>query len=265
MWHAARKASAALFVLMTFSRATNAAPAMHRFEPTDLELEDPGTVEVDLQLAATSGDRTATFRTGAGRLYAPDYEIDVGLSSRLELDFDGAFSLDPMRGGGTKLTASEPFWSSVKVGLLDLRDVGPAHAAAFGLQLGPRLPFGSDLHGVGYELIALANLDFGRAHLVFNAGGLVDPANGSERTRPRAAIGGVDVTVDLDPSKRWSFQGELGGGYFFAGSPHQLATTGGVAYDTGKMQWSLLTLISLQGPSDRVGLLLGLAPRIDVF
>lgn len=254
-----RTAFVALCVGVASSQSAQAASLRPRFEPTDLELEDIGTIEADLQIGPTSGDATS------GRLYAPDYEIDVGLSSRVELDVDGAFALEPLRRGRTAFAVGEPLWTSVKLGLLDIRDVGPARAAAFGVQLGPRLPLGSDQRGVGYALLTLAGLELGRAHLIFNAGALVDPAPRETRARPCAVVGGVDATIDLDASKRWSFVAALGGGYYVADFPHQLTATGGVAFDTGSTQWSVVTLVSPVGGSDRVGLLLGLSSRWKIF
>lgn len=252
-------------LLAAAAPSADAAPIRRRFEPTDLELEVPGTVEIDVQVGATSGERVGAGRNRGGRLFAPDYEIDIGLTSRVEVGIDGALAVQPLRDGQAKLTLGEPLWSSVKLGLLDVHDVGPANAAALGLQLGPRLPLGGGYHGVGYELVTLSALDVAGVRFVFNAGGLVDPAAAGGRTRPHAVVGGVDVIVNLDVRKRWSFIGELGGGYYFGGAPHQLAATGGVAYDTGSMQWSLVTLFTLVGPADRVGLLLGMAPRWKLF
>lgn len=258
-------AASLLFSLFVATSRAGAATVARRFEPTDLELENPGTVELDMQFGATSGTRAEPSSNRSGRFFAPDYEIDIGLSSRFELDIDGAFAFAPLRDGTTKLVVGEPLWTSMKIGVLDLRNLGPAHAAAFGFQVGPRLPLGTDLRGIGFEVLTLTGIELETVHFVVNAGALLDPASADTRERPVAAVGGIDMAVDLEPTKHWSFAGELGGGYYFGGAPHQLTATGGVAYDTGTMQWSLSTLITLVGPDDRVGLLLGFAPKLRLF
>lgn len=249
-----------LVSLLVASRA-EAATLRPRFEPTDLELEKPGVVEVDMQFGATSGDGSA------GRLYLPDYEIDVGLLPRLELDVDGAFALEPLRYAKAGPAFGEPLWASFKIGLVDVKDAGLARAAAVGLQIGPRLPVGAGLRGTGYEALVLAGADLGAAHLVFNAGGLVDPAGTTSlRTHAAAALAGVDVELDLwGESSPWSILGEVGAAHYFARLPDQLALTAGIAYDAGWAQWSLVTLVAPIGVSDRAGVLLGFSPKLRVF
>jgi hypothetical protein len=241
----------------------DAASLRPRFEPTDLELEKPGIVEIDMQVGLTSGDAST------GRLYLPDWEIDVGLLPRLELDIDGAFALEPLRYGTAGPAFGEPLWASFKIGLVDLKDVGPARAAALGLQIGPRLPVGAGLRGTGYEALVLAGVDLGAAHLVFNAGGLVDPASTTSLTHATAALAGVDVELDLwGASSPWSVLVEAGGAHYFsnfAALPDQLAFTAGLAYDAGWAQWSIVSLVAPVGVSDRAGVLLGFSPRIGPF
>jgi len=66
-----------------------AAPALARphvrrhFEPTDLELEEPGTTELDLEIGHMRGQ-------DAARVITPDFEVDLGLAKWLEIDVDGA-------------------------------------------------------------------------------------------------------------------------------------------------------------------------------
>src|SRR3989442_1722448 len=52
------------------------------FEPTDLELEQPGMLEVDLQFGVIRS-------RGPARVVVPDFEVDVGILPNLELDIDG--------------------------------------------------------------------------------------------------------------------------------------------------------------------------------
>lgn len=261
-----RRALRVVFAVALVATApTNAGASSFRprFEPTDLELEDPGTLELDLQVGPTTGDH------GAGRFFLPDYELDVGLLPRFEIDVDGAAALEPLSPGNggdkTRLAIGEPLWTSAKVGLFDLKDVGPLDGTALGLQLGPRLPLAKDLRGAGYEALALVGLDRGAIHVVLNAGGLVDPAVSGARRRPFGVLGGVDLAIDLDAAKRWSLTGEAGGGYYLAEYPKQLTLTAGAAWDTAPMALSLIALYTPIGDADRFGVLAGVAPKITLF
>lgn len=255
-----RQLAGLAWITVSVALSTREAAAAHvrpRFEPTDLELEDPGTVELDTQFGPSTGD------SGDGRVFVPDYEIDLGLTERVELDFDGVLALEPLR-TRTHLVIGEPSWLSTKIGLLDVKDVGPAQAAALGVQLGPRLSLGSDLHGVGYQALALAGLAAGPAQFVFNVGGGVDPAASGTNRRPYGAVGGVDITMDLDRHKRWQFLGEIGVSYYFAEYPKQLTTTAGFSRTIGCVDVSLIALAST-GNADRWGTLLGISPKFSLF
>ncbi len=258
-----RAAAVAIFAALDLVGAgAHATSFRPRFEPTDLELEDPGTLELDLQLGPTTGDQ------GAGRFFLPDYELDVGLLPRFELDVDGAVALEPLSpepGAKTRLAIGEPLWTSAKIGIADVKDVGALDAAALGLQLGPRLPLAKDLRGAGYEALALLGLDRGNIHVVVNAGGLVDPRVGSARRRPLGFVGGLDLVLDVDEAKRWSLLGEAGGGYYVAEYPKQLTLTGGAAWDAGPATLSVIALYTPIGDADRLGALVGVSPKIKLF
>src|SRR5438552_2278800 len=71
------------------------------FEPTDLELEDPGVSEVDLQVGVIRGQ-------GPWRLVVPDFEIDLGILRNLELDVDGAYALEAPGPGSFKFENAAP-------------------------------------------------------------------------------------------------------------------------------------------------------------
>ena len=77
---------------MTFGvTLAEARPTRPRFEPTDLELENPGVLDVDLQLGYI--DATPT-----GRVVLPDVELDLGIARNFELDVDATYALDPTGG-----------------------------------------------------------------------------------------------------------------------------------------------------------------------
>ena len=72
--------------------ARPASAAKHHFEPTDLDLQDPGLVELDLQLGFARAD-------GPWRAVLPDAELNLGLSDRVEIDVDFALGVEgPERG-----------------------------------------------------------------------------------------------------------------------------------------------------------------------
>src|SRR5436190_20858536 len=71
------------------------------FEPTDLELEDPGTMEADLQLGFVRGK-------DAGRVVIPDVELDLGLTRVVELDLDGAYAIEGPQSGSFSFDHAAP-------------------------------------------------------------------------------------------------------------------------------------------------------------
>src|SRR5450432_1158248 len=71
------------------------------FEPTDLELEDPAVVEVDLQAGLVRSQ-------GPWRLVVPDLELDVGLLRWLEFDLDAAYALNESPPGSFKFDDPAP-------------------------------------------------------------------------------------------------------------------------------------------------------------
>lgn len=130
--------------------ATTAHAGKHpRFEPTDLELEDPGTAEIDLQLGVVRGQ-------DLWRVMMPDFELDLGVLSNVELDLDGAYAIED---GAHQLP--DNLWLSVKLGLADWHDAVAQHAWAIGVQAGPKLPIAPDNHGVGVEGLALVGYTAG--------------------------------------------------------------------------------------------------------
>jgi hypothetical protein len=248
--------AAALSVLL----ATSAAGAVkRRFEPTDLELEDAGVLEADIQVGPVQSD-------GPMRIVFPDAEIDLGLAPNIELDVDFTLGLEgPLRGPySVDHTVTDNTWIAAKLGLLDVRDPAAGTAWALGVQLGPKLPLAGDARGTGYEALFLVGRTMGRWHLVLNAGGLVDPGADISRKRPIGAVAGLDLQVDLPHDV--AILGEIGTVLYVSGDPHELAGTLGVQWSpTATLDLSVVGLVGLPPGSDRYGLLLGVARKFQLW
>ena len=241
--------------------ATSAYAGKHpRFEPTDLELENPGTIELDLQLGPMRGP-------DAWRLVAPDFELDVGILPNIELDLDGAYAVEGGVAGGPTFfdhSAPENLWLSAKLGIADWHDDATRTGWAIGVQLGPKLPVATDAHGVGFEGLVLFGRNDGRYHVVLDAGALVDPHDG-DAPRPVGIEGGIDLEIEIVPD-RWSVLGELGGIYFTSADDDQLATTAGIQYSvTSSIDLSIVGLLGLAAGSDRYGVLFGFSPKLALW
>jgi hypothetical protein len=253
-----RPCAYAVAVLMVMAASPARARAVRRlFEPTDLELEDPGRLEIDGQLGIVRGPE-------AFRLTAPDMEVDLGLPHGFELDLDGALSFEAQgeRALAFDHAAADNLWFGIKTGMVTWTDAGAAWA--IGLQIGPKLPLAPDAHGLGIEALALAGFHVGGTHLMMNAGGLVDPAIGGSG-RPIGLEGGIDLEQELIPD-RWSLTGELGGIYFHSEDPHQLTGTIGLTWAPSQtIALSLVLLAGVLPGNDRYGVLLGLSPTIALW
>lgn len=241
--------------------ASRAYAARHpRFEPTDLELEHAGTLEIDVQLGFVRGQ-------DASRLVMPDFELDLGILAHVELDLDGAYAIEGAPAGGPALLdhqAPDNLWPSVKVGLADWHDAIAQRAWAIGVQAGPKLPLASGNHGVGVEGLALVGHADGRLHVVLDLGGLVDP-RGDTTGRPKGIEGGVDLEVEVIPDA-WSVLGELGGVHYVSADADQLAVTAGVQYSPdARVDLSLVAMVGLASGSDTFGLLFGISPKLAVW
>src|SRR5262249_49841614 len=141
-------------------RAAAARPVRHRFEPTDLEMEEPGVLDIDVQFGPVQGPSSS-------RLVAPDFELDLGIARHVELDVDGAYAFDEY----------DPVWLSLKLSV-----------GWLGVQLGPKLPVGSQ-DGIGAEALVLASAHAGACTGVVNLGAFVDPAPAGASARPVAVQG----------------------------------------------------------------------------
>lgn len=249
----------AAVVLFAAGEARAAGPARPRFEPTDLELEKPGTTELDMQFGTLWGDGPAGLR-----LTLVDFELDLGLLPNVELDVDGAFALNNIDATSPQ-ASGEALWTSVKLGFVDRRNAAGSSAVSFGAQLGPRIATLGG-YGAGYEAIALLGLYEDRTHVVLNGGAILDAGASHGSTRPFSVVAGVDLDLDLDATNRWSLLGELAVGYFPVVYPNEFTMTAGFGFSPNKnLSFSLIVLGGFVPGADRVGLLFGVAPKTSLW
>jgi hypothetical protein len=262
---------AVVVVVVLFARAAEAKRGVRPlFEPTDLELEDPGIVEIDLQGGLVRSQ-------GPWRLVLPDLELDVGLLRWLEFDLDAAYALNDSPPGSFKFTDPAPdnLWPAAKVGLWDWVDEGPdglpataddVVAWALGAQVGPKIPVAPGSHGLGFEALLLVGHVIRKAHFVLNVGAFVDPSPAAGASRPVGLELGLDFDRDLDASGHYQVTAELSGVRFLSSDPHQLLATAGLAWSpTPATQLSIVGLYGFLEGSDRYGALLGLTKKLGFF
>jgi len=234
------------------------------FEPTDLEMERAGTLDVDLQLGLM---REAQNWRGS----VPDFEVDFGLAPGVELDLDGAYHVDGAHqeedGAHDAQGSFDNLWVAAKLGLYDSRVPGQSRAWAVGVQVGPKLPLAADARGLGAEALLLFSETWGSHQLVVNGGGFVDPADGASTARSRGMEGGLDLNLDTG-AKGLAVTGELGGVHFLPGSTEkdQLHATAGLSWAANDhLDLSLIGLVGLLGGGERGGVLVGVSPKFDVW
>jgi len=251
----------AVALLLALPAAPAAARSRRRlFEPTDLELEAPGVLEVDAQVGLIRGN-------DAYRLVLPDLEIDLGLPAGFELDLDSSFALEGPDDGSFTYdhVLRDNVWLAAKTGFAAWNDPVEDVAWAIGMQLGPKLPLARGAHGLGVEALALAGVHRRSVQLMLNLGSLIDPAASDGAPRPAGLEGGLDLSVDLVPDV-WALTAELGGIVFYSPDPHQLNATLGLEWAPSQ-RWtlSLVALAGLLSGSDRYGLLLGVSPKLRLL
>ena len=256
----AGRAATLVATALAFAAGDASAGARSRplFEPTDLELEEAGVVQLDTQFGMM---RSAD---GPSRLIVPDVELDIGLARNVELDIDASYAIEGPDAGPFALDHAAPdnVWVAAKVGLLDVRNLAAHTAWALGVQLGPKLPVAHGTSRLGAEGLLLVGRTMGRAHLVLNVGGLVDPYV-EDTGRARGYEAGLDFAVDLDAQGTWSLLAELGGVRFVSDDASQLhATLGASVSATEWLDLSATGLVGLLEGGDRLGLLFGVSPKL---
>jgi len=246
-------------VLVT-STASVASAALKRhfpaFEPTDLELEAPHTVELDTQFGVMFRD--AAPKT---RFFVPDFEVDYGLTGRVELDVDGAVALD--YDGGRLTPSADPLWTAVKIGFIADRDPSDERRVwTAGAQLGPRWGLtGSTSRGAGFGAVLLLARMAPPWHVIANAGAVLEPLDTTAAGRSGGILGGLDLDYDLDRDDQFSLVAELAGTYSLGPDASDLHTTLGI--DMSGLSWLDVSLVAFYGVlngGDRAGVFLGLSP-----
>lgn len=249
---------AALAAVLLATNGSAFAASHHRhFEPDDLELEEPGTLDVDLQAGPVWG----TSASG-NHLLLPDFEIGLGLTDDVELDVSGTFALD--RENGQRHVTGDPLWIAAKLGVFDARD-SHGNVWAVGLELGPRLPT-IDAAGVGYGALGLLGFTHRGLALVLNAGTLIDPGASLSEEHPTSLLLGLDLNAELDRKGAWSAQSELGFVHYLSSDPDELAFTLGATYAVNpRLDVSVMALTGFLAHSDHAGLLLGVSPQFGLW
>jgi len=244
---------AVALLLMLLSGAAAARPVRPLFEPTDLEMEQPGVLDVDLQIGVVRGADTGPYR-----VVTPDFELDVGILSWLELDIDGTYAVDE-----DAHAVPDNLWVSAKIVAAGARSPVTGRAFGLGLQIGPKLPVAPGSSGVGVEGLALIGGLLGRTQAVLNFGGFIDPdPDGTGRDEGIEA--GLDLEIHL--SGPWSLLGELSGISFVSHDPDQLISTAGIKWSPREsFDLSLVALWGYLDGSDRWGLLLGVSPKFRLL
>jgi hypothetical protein len=241
--------------------ATARARARPLFEPTDLEWEDTGVAELDLQFGAVRSP-------GPWRFVIPDFELDFGIHHNIELDLDGAYAVSGPDSGAFSLDHSVPdsLWPSVKVGLWNDHDHDRSRSRAVGIQVGPKLPVAPGAHGLGGEALLVLGGSRGGLNLVLNIGGFIEPAQDAASNRQVGGEAGLDLQLQLDSQNRFQLTGELATSYFVSPDPNQLHATGGITWSaTPMLDFSVVFLAGFLAGDDRYGILFGVSPKLRMF
>lgn len=247
--------------LLTLSSGASARHGLRpRFEPSDLDLDEPGVFAVDEQVGALRS-------VGPWRLVFSDFELTLGVLKNVELSVDSAYAVEGPTAGPYRFDHAAPdiTWVSARVGLLDYAD-DDGSSWAFGVRLGPKLPTVRGARGVGCEGLLLLERTLTRTKLTVNAGGLVDPAPAAGEARPRAGEGSIGVTEDLDAHGRYSLGAEIAGVHFISADRDQLLLSGSFAFSPRPgFELSVTDLIGFLPGSDRYGLLLGASFEVPLW
>jgi len=232
-----------------------------RFEPTDLEWEDTGVAEVDLQFGAIRSP-------GPWRFVIPDFELDFGILPNVELDLDGAYAVEGPDSGSFSLDHAAPdaLWPSLKVGIWNDFDAAAGRARAIGIQIGPKLPVAPGSHGIGGEGLLVLGGRIQNLNAVVNLGGFIEPAQDATSSRQVGVEAGIDLQAQIDAQNRFQWTGELATAYFISNDPKQLHATTGITWSaTPNLDLSVVGVLGFFAGDDRYGVLFGISPKLRMF
>jgi hypothetical protein len=253
--------AAALMVATIALPAAVSARPRPRFEPTDLEWEETGVAEFDLEFGAIRSP-------GPWRFVIPDFELDFGILHNVELDLDGAYAVEGPDSGAFAWDHSVPdsLWPSVKVGLWNDHDYETKRARAIGIQVGPKVPIARGSHGIGGEALLVLGGRIYPLNVVLNLGGFVEPAQDATSSRQVGGEAGIDLELELGSQNRFQWTGELATAYFVSNDPNQLHATTGITWSaTPNLDLSVVGVFGFLAGDDRYGILLGIEPKLRMF
>jgi hypothetical protein len=240
-----------LLLLIAFPTRARARFFRARFEPDTLELQDPGKLELDMQVGALYGDGV-----DGSRVILPDMDLEIGIASWLEIDIDGAFTVTQLGTGRPEL-GGDPLWTSLRFELLNMEDEDGDNFGV-GLQVGPRFRTVDNARGVGLGAVALIGGGSKTLHAVGNFGTFVD------QEQAVALVYGAGLQWEFELRRKWSLVGQLAGAHYFGEvgedeDPDQTFLQFG--FGTPLNDALEVELLAVAGPfarGDRAGLLAGI-------
>src|SRR5439155_1102016 len=117
--------------------------------------------------------------------------------------------------------------------------------------------------GAGFEALVLVAHERRRAHLVFNAGGVIEPRQRDGDYRPLAFEAGVDFAYDLDDRGVWSVTASFAAVHFVSIDPDQIMMAAGLAWSPRPwLSLSATGLICFLDGGDRVGIVIGYSQKL---
>ena len=232
-----------------------------RFEPTDLEWEETGVFEADVEFGAVRSP-------GPWRAVIADFELDFGVLPNVEVGVDGAYAIEGPTLGGFSLDHGVvyPLWLSAKIGLYDDHDDLTGRARAVGIQIGPKLPIAAGSRGLGGEALLIFGGSRRGLTVAVNLGAFIEPAPDVVTPRQTGAEGGIDLELQLDSRDRFQLTGELAGATFISNDPTQLHATAGLTWSaTQTLDVSVVGIVGFLPGDDHYGILFGVEPKLRVF
>ena len=248
-------------VFFSLGLVRKAEAQQQHFEPTDLELEEPGTLDLDFQYGIVKGP-------GGPRLVTPDFELDLGITKIFELDVDAAYGIvrPTVFTNAKTSTFVDNIWVSTKLGLWSTHNLKARSSWGVGLQAGPKIPLAPGAHGLGYEALLLVARNIQRSQVVLNAGGLIDPGPHITGKRPIGAELGLDYVQGIDKDSTYEFISDIGAVLYFTGEPVQLVFTAGFQYEPfDELDLNIVGVLGLPPASDQYGVLFGVSPKFHLW